>query len=395
MQSVIRMTSICLLMLAAVGSVFGQQPWNRHVIDDSLRGADGVRLADFDGDGLQDVVTGWEESGIVRLYLNPGHAKVKDAWPAVTVGKAGSPEDAVAFDVDGDGKLDIVSSHEGKTRKLMVHWSAADSTAELLKPSNWSSDRFAQIDGQMWMFAEPVELRGGRRGLIVGSKGAGGSITLLIAPTSAPRKLANWTAKRIRDAGWIMTLKAVDMDADGDQDVVFSDRKGDKRAVGWLEQPDDSAEGFWKEHLIGAADHEAMFIEASPSQVLVSTRNSVLLDFQRTGGDSWRATQIPNPAGVPFGKAIKKLSGDRFVMTSNTAADKQANPKLPGIWLRDADQNWHVIDPTTAVKMDRMECLDLDGDGDLDVMTCEERKNLGVIWYENPEASIAALDAQP
>ena len=31
-----------------------------------------------------------------------------------------------------------------------------------------------------------------------------------------------------------------------------------------------------------------------------------------------------------------------------------------------------------------MELIDLDGDGDLDVMTCEERKNLGVIWYENP-----------
>ena len=28
--------------------------------------------------------------------------------------------------------------------------------------------------------------------------------------------------------------------------------------------------------------------------------------------------------------------------------------------------------------------LDLDGDKDLDVITCEERDNLGVFWYENP-----------
>ena len=28
--------------------------------------------------------------------------------------------------------------------------------------------------------------------------------------------------------------------------------------------------------------------------------------------------------------------------------------------------------------------IDLDGDNDLDVLTCEERHNLGVIWYENP-----------
>jgi hypothetical protein len=28
--------------------------------------------------------------------------------------------------------------------------------------------------------------------------------------------------------------------------------------------------------------------------------------------------------------------------------------------------------------------VDLDNDGDLDVITTEEVKNLGVIWYENP-----------
>ena len=37
-----------------------------------------------------------------------------------------------------------------------------------------------------------------------------------------------------------------------------------------------------------------------------------------------------------------------------------------------------------GVKFDRIETIDLDGDGDLDVLTCEERDNLGVIWYENP-----------
>jgi hypothetical protein len=37
-----------------------------------------------------------------------------------------------------------------------------------------------------------------------------------------------------------------------------------------------------------------------------------------------------------------------------------------------------------GIKFDRIELLDLDADGDLDVITCEERDNLGVIWYENP-----------
>ena len=40
-----------------------------------------------------------------------------------------------------------------------------------------------------------------------------------------------------------------------------------------------------------------------------------------------------------------------------------------------------------GVKFDRIELIDLDGDGDLDLMTCEERDNLGVFWYENPAKS--------
>ena len=36
-----------------------------------------------------------------------------------------------------------------------------------------------------------------------------------------------------------------------------------------------------------------------------------------------------------------------------------------------------------GTKFDLVVLTDLDGDGDLDALTCEERENLGVIWYEN------------
>lgn len=37
-----------------------------------------------------------------------------------------------------------------------------------------------------------------------------------------------------------------------------------------------------------------------------------------------------------------------------------------------------------GIKYDRIELLDLDGDGDLDLLTCEERDFNAVLWYENP-----------
>ena len=42
------------------------------------------------------------------------------------------------------------------------------------------------------------------------------------------------------------------------------------------------------------------------------------------------------------------------------------------------------ISGAAGTKFDRMELVDLDDDGDLDVITCEESESLGVIWYENP-----------
>ena len=44
----------------------------------------------------------------------------------------------------------------------------------------------------------------------------------------------------------------------------------------------------------------------------------------------------------------------------------------------------HEISGPEGSKFDLVQLLDLDEDGDLDVLTCEERDNLGVIWYENP-----------
>jgi hypothetical protein len=49
-----------------------------------------------------------------------------------------------------------------------------------------------------------------------------------------------------------------------------------------------------------------------------------------------------------------------------------------GVWRA------HDISGADGVKHDLVPLVDLDGDGDLDVLTTEETRGLGVIWYENP-----------
>jgi hypothetical protein len=216
-----------LLMLA--GLLVAEEPaaigWKRHVIDDSSRGADGVRLADVNGDGWLDVATGWEEGGVIRIYLNPGPAQAHRPWPAVTVGRVKHVEDAVFADLDGDGSVDVVSSCEGQTRSMFVHWAPRE-RQRLLDEEAWRTEPLpASIGVTMWMFALPLPVDG-RHGvdLVAGGKGPGAAIGWFAAPAD-PRRLEDWKWQPWRPCGWLMSLVDADMDGDGDRDVVFTDRK--------------------------------------------------------------------------------------------------------------------------------------------------------------------------
>jgi hypothetical protein len=181
-----------------------------------------------------------------------------------------------------------------------------------------------------------------------------------------------------------MSIQNIDMDQDGDIDIVFSDRKTRTRGVGWLEQPNDGdVNKTWQEHSVGGTEHEPMFIDATPNRILVPTRQASWIDFRKTKNGIWNQTLHQNPISVPFGKAIRTFGQNNIVLTANTAADRE-NKDQPGLWLKTPGSSWQSIDTETECKFDRMELVDLDADGDLDIITCEERQLLGVVWYENP-----------
>lgn len=387
----------CLLL--SVGPARAQ-PWRRHVVDDSSRGADGVRLADVNGDGLPDVATGWEEGGLVRAYLNPGPPDCRKRWPAVTVGRVRSPEDAVFADVDGDGAFDVVSSCEGHTRAVFVHW-APKRPADYLNAGRWRTEAFPALTGKScWMFALPMQIDGiDGVDLIVGSKDPGGQIGWLQSPED-PTQLADWRYHRLRTAGWIMSLAASDFDNDGDADLLASDRKGDARGAFWLENPgpERADREDWTEHAIGGTDLEMMFLTLADLDaddridVLATTRAGVLLFFRRTGrpADAWQTHRITLPFDLPWGKAISTadvdLDGRLDVVTNNRGPAGSRCLAWMNYQNSPTESRWQVHDVggTTGSKFDLIEMLDLDADGDLDLLTCEERDNLGVVWYENP-----------
>jgi hypothetical protein len=413
---------ICLSLLpaAALAGIYGA-PWKMHSIDNyftngKLIGADGTRLGDINGDGLPDIATGWEGGSATRVYINPGPEKAKDPWPAVTVSSlSGDVEDAFFVDLDGDGTLDVVSSCEGKTRRIFVSWGPKDK-AELLNPEAWKTEEIpAATMVTRWMFGVPMDVDG-KNGmdLIIGGKEKNPLIALFLSPEN-PRDLAAWKMVKIADCDWVMDMKRKDMDGDGDEDILYTDRA----TLSWLEYPgkDGDIEQPWKQHVLWTrtgAPHSLFTTEVDVdgdglediicplSQKIEDNR---LLFCKRLDASGLKWASYTWGPYVDWFKALAVGDIDMngtldLVFTAGGASRIIPENDSGTIWveigpgLPDAPKlTFHDISGSPGGKYDLVVLLDLDGDGDLDVLTSEEaqkiadhkyNEGLGVFWYENP-----------
>ena len=396
-----RLQCVCFLVAflscSITASRFAAGQWVRHTIDNIGKGADGVRLQDVDGDGLEDIVTGWEESGHICIYFHPGPAQVKTNWPRVVVGQQASVEDAFASDLNGNGINEIISCHEGATMKVFVHRfrppKGRNATRkDWLDSDRWSSASIRSCDGvSRWMYGIPVRKHGKLAGVALGSKSPRGQVSLLVADSS--KRIEDWKLQRLQPAGWIMSIMAIDMDQDGAQDLVVSDRKGKHRGVYWLRQPPlDQPQVVseprmpWPLHKVGGAKSEVMYLGATPNEIVAAARGGTSLRFAKDQDGSWRESKWSNPFGLNAGKAVRRLGDSQsYVFSANTGVNAKDQRK-PGVVIGSPTNPSLLVNVSgkEGVKFDRIEVRDLDHDGDLDIITCEEVDNLGVFWYENP-----------
>ncbi len=378
--------------------------WTLHVIDGVGDGADGVKLADVNKDGYQDISTGWEQGGSIRLYMNPGPSAVTVNWPKVEVGKVGSPEDALLFDYNNDGNVDAVSATEGSNKKIYIH--TAPSSADTLNATKWTTQALpASVGVMQWMFVVPLQVDG-KNGvdIVAGGKNSGAQIGWFESPSS-PSILGGWKWHPMSDAGWVMSIIPFDMDADGDKDILVSDRHNDKLAgVRWLKNPGPAAStGKWEDVTISSASNQVRFTSLGDLDrdglVDVVTADAHQIIFSKrlnAEGTKWEDHLIPMPSNAGFGKGINvadvDLNGKPDIVLTFVHGEKD---KISAAWMSyDTDPmngKWtsHNIGGSNGIKFDVAVLDDLDRDGDSDLITTEENEGadstgLGVIWYENP-----------
>jgi len=391
-------------------------PWIRHTIDVSLFGAEGPYPADFDGDGRDDYTVGWEQSGRALLYLHPGDGDVREAWPSVDIGSAPSVESSIPVDLDGDGVTEVVSALSFVPSTFRVHYTPLD-PEELLNPAAWSTADFDQVpDGEEWILVIPADIdnANGIDLLVasIGRPGLDGYIGWLRSPDDPGDRLDTtaWTYHTLARTKRPLSLFPVDVDHDGDTDVMYTNRIGAQplRGAFWLENPGVGSPDFlseWDAVEIGSLRSEAnvadiTFRDGRP-EIAVPVRPRVLDVHTATddSGQNWSSQTLEWPAIMGIAKAVRYADLDAdgdldFIVTTVDAVEEQ---QFVGVaWLRnpgdEPDGEWEPfnISGPEGVKFDIVQLADVDNDGDLDIVASEERNNsntehgLGVFWYENP-----------
>lgn len=300
------------------GTVFwfeqqGPDRWVTHTIGDHAMTDVGGVAIDVDGDGWIDQISGGS------WFRNPGNPQKAGAWRRFETG-AIPAHDNLAADIDRDGKLDLVSIMDSKG----VSWYGIPDDPT----HRW-------VEHKVMGVTDPPC----HGGIAAGDLDGDGDLDI----TRADRWLENtdghggaWVEHRDFDFGkvgpWGIQTRAcvLDVDADGDLDLVQAEGDVLDGRVAWFENQDGKAHR-WARHLVKSPGHHQDF------------HSICVADFDNDG----------DPDVFSGGGPLTQGEHVWFLWENRDG--------------KGHDWKEHIL--RKGQRTHESVCADVDGDGDLDILT--------------------------
>jgi hypothetical protein len=204
--------------------------WTRTVLSNELREGHGVEWADLDGDGSDELVTGWRGgSGGIVAWQRSADGFWRQHSVLSSTGMA--MEDLAIGDLNGDGRPDVVAGGRA-TQNIRVYWNEIEAPWRKHTVVENAANSLTAVAADFTDDGRPDVIASQRKDTV-----------LYTAPDWKPRVLY-----RGADA-----IHAEVMDVDGDGDMDFVGAQYMPGLLFWLERPKRPLVDAWKFHVIDDA----------------------------------------------------------------------------------------------------------------------------------------------
>ncbi len=347
------------------------------IIQSLANGATSVYTADLDGDGDMDVLSASFADNKIAWYENTDGQGSFGAQQVITTSAVGA-RSVYAADLDGDGDMDVLSASEGDDKIAWYENTDGQGSFGARQVITSSADEAESVyatdlDGDGDMDVLSASYWDDKIAWYENTDGQGSFGAQRIISTSA---VGAWS------------VYAADLDGDGDMDVLSALYWDGK--IAWYKningQGSFGAQQVITTSAVGAASVYAADLDGDGDMDVLSASvhdDKMIAWYENTNGQGSFGAQQAITTSAVWAASVYAADldgdGDMDVLSASASDDKIA-------WYENTDgQGSFGVQQVITTSADEAESVcaaDLDGDGDMDVLSASYGDNK-IAWYRN------------